>query len=101
MVKRQFKEFASTKHCDIKKEEFLLMSFDDFLIEDLINHVGLNPGMNVPGMGSISIPSQPELPLSDQTPGSGDLLYIPPNDKIIQRKKKRKKKKISHLFKAD
>ncbi len=95
MTKKQLHDFAATKHDGLpyQKESFSVMSFDDFLNEFMIGAAGLNPGMTVPGMGGTSIPSQPGLPLPAQTPGSGDLLYVPPEETELTKKKKKKKKK--------
>lgn len=95
MTKKQLRDFAATKHEGLpyQKEGFDVMSFDEFLSEFMIGAAGLNPGMTVPGMGRTALPSQPGLPLPAQTPGSGDLLYIPSEETELSKKKKKKKKK--------
>lgn len=92
---KQLKDFASTKHDGLpyKKESFNLLSFSDFVNEFMLNAASLNPGMTIPGIGDISLPSQPEIPISQQKPGSGDLLYIPSEESELTKKYKKKKRK--------
>jgi hypothetical protein len=96
MTTKELKDFASTKHEDMK--EFKLHSFKEFVNEFQQENATLNPGMTVPGMGSISFPDQPDIPLASQEPGSGDTpTYIPPKETKCRKKKKKKKKKRSEL----
>lgn len=98
MTKKQLRDFAATKHEGLpyQKEGFDVMSFDEFLSEFMIGAASLNPGMTVPGMGRTSIPSQPGLPLPQQTPGSGDLLYVPPEETELTKRRKKKKRKSNN-----
>jgi hypothetical protein len=103
MTTKQLKDFAATKHEGLpyQKEGFDVMSFDEFLSEFMIGAASLNPGMTVPGMGRTSIPSQPGLPLPQQTPGSGDAAYIPPEETELTKKKKKKKKQDKDKKKSE
>lgn len=95
MTTKQLKDFAATKHEGLpyQKEGFSLLSFGDFVNEFWLGAASLNPGMSVPGMGNTAFPSQPGVPLSQQTPGSGDAAYIPPEETELSKKRKKKKKK--------
>lgn len=95
MTKKQLHDFAATKREGLpyQKENYNLMSFEEYLNEFMLGAASLNPGMTVPGMGKTSLPSQPGLPLSMQVPGSGDMLYVPPEETELSKKRKKKKKK--------
>jgi len=95
MTTKELKDFAQTKHDDLpyKKECFNILSFNNYINEFFLNNTALNPGMTVPGMGPTKIPSNPDTPLSQQTTGSGDSLYIPGEIESRKPNKKKKKKK--------
>jgi len=57
--------------------------------------VGLNPNVNVPGMGNVTSPGDPGAldSFADQATGSGDIAFPIPDEEDEEEKKKKKKKK--------
>lgn len=86
MTLKQLKDFASTKHSEMK--EHVISSYEKFLNEDYAR-VHPNPGMNVGGMGPIVIP---EVGPYGAT-GSGDI-PAPYSDRDKKMMKKGKKKGV-------
>jgi hypothetical protein len=84
MTLKQLKDFASTKHSDMK--EHAITSYEKFLNEDYAR-VHPNPGMNVGGMGPIVIPEVGPF----GTTGSGDIPapYSSRDKKLMKRGKKK------------
>ena len=66
MTLKQLKDFASTKHSEMK--EHVAASYEKFINEDYARVHG-NPGMNVGGMGPIVVPEVGPY----GTTGSGDV----------------------------
>ena len=85
MTKKQLKDFASTKHSDMKKEH-AITSYERFLNEDYAQ-VHPNPGMNVGGMGPIVVPEVGNF----NSTGSGDIPapYSSRDKKLMKRGKKK------------
>ena len=84
MTLKQLKDFASTKHSDMK--EHATTSYERFINEDYAR-VHPNPGMNVGGMGPIVIPEVGPY----GTTGSGDVPAPYSNrDKKLFKKGKKK-----------
>jgi hypothetical protein len=57
--------------------------------------VGLNPNVNVPGMGDVRSPGDPGSldSFTDQATGSGDIAFPIPDEEDEEEEKKKKKKK--------
>jgi hypothetical protein len=85
MTLKQLKDFASTKHSDMKKEH-ATTSYERFINEDYAR-VHTNPGMNVGGMGPIVVPEVGDF----NSTGSGDIPapYSTRDKKLMKRGKKK------------
>ena len=101
MTDKDIKDFAETNHeglPDKVDEHCMFFNFEEYAARIYLTmigveeNVGLNPGMNVPGMGNVSLPGGPgsQNSFTSQEVGSGDMPF--------GSKKKKKKKKTMESF---